>query len=510
MADILAEQSSRDPIGVHQLVRGLNTILTPNRDVGETLDAIVQEASLAVNCEHLFLSRYDATNQMFRAVAWRSAINPGNVSLEQKFMGTSYLGNQPIIVNDLSQYNYRLRPAVARMGLLSMVGVPFATAGGVAGVLEAFAEDINHFSDLDVDCLLLFARQAASVMEKADLEREGRLRSAENDLLVEALKLEQASVGSLLYKVGEIFTSLFHADGIAVFGIETQVEGSPLQEVMAKGFAGSDVARLKELFNREYLDRLVNVPEGKEHNIIKQTLRHPGPGGARLLYTVPIVLKRALQGIVVFSWTKPDQESEMVNLEKFITRIIGSIIMILSRKTLYSNIQKISFSDTLTGLANRRLFDYVLDRELKKAKRSVKPLSLLMIDIDFFKKINDTFGHPVGDMILEQIGAMLKENCRNVDLPARYGGEEFVLVLPETDTANAAVIAERIRSRVAQQQFQIGSQYVNVTVSIGGATYIGSQDTGAGDSIVQIADQALYQAKQMGRNLVVFANKPKG
>jgi two-component system cell cycle response regulator len=499
------QQTNSDHFDMQKLVRSLNGILTPGREVNEVLEAIVQEVSTIVNCDHLFLSRYEASHQIYRAVAWRSSINPGNVSLDQKFMGTSYLGNQPIVVNDMSQYNYRLRPAVARLGLLSMVGVPIISEQGVIGVLEAFSQNANHFSDIDVECLFLFAKQAAVIMEKADLVQDLKLRETENDFLVDALKVEQASIGSLLYKVGETFDSLFSVDGIAVFGIDPEVKGNPLQEVMAKGFAMSDLGKLKTLFNREYMDRLIALPQGEEPIIIKHSMRKPGPGGAKLIYTVPILYKHTLHGIVVFYWKGSEKELELVNLERFIKRIIEDLTVIFSRKHLYSNIKRMSFSDILTGLANRRLFDYVLDREFKKAKRMVKPLSLLMVDIDFFKKVNDTFGHLVGDTVLENIGAILKEGCRDVDLPARYGGEEFSIVLPETDQTQALAIAERVRERIEEHQFQIGNQFISITASIGGATYDGEKNNGGGDSLIQAADQALYQAKQSGRNVVIFS-----
>lgn len=499
------QQTNTDHFDMQKLVRSLSGILAPGREVNEVLEAIVQEVSTLVNCDHLFLSRYEASHQMYRAVAWRSSINPGNVSLEQKFMGTSYLGNQPVVVNDLSQFNYRLRPAVARLGLLSMVGVPIVSGQGVIGVLEAFSQKANHFSDIDVECLFLFAKQAAIIMEKADLARDVKLRETETDFLIEALKVEQASIGSLLYKVGETFDSLFSVDGIAVFGIDPEVKGNPLQDVMAKGFAMSDLGKLKTLFNQDYMDRLIALPQGEDPGIIKHSMRKAGPGGAKLLYTVPILYKNTLHGIIVFYWKESEKEFELVNLERFIKRIIEDITVIFSRKHLYSNIQRMSFSDILTGLANRRLFDYVLDREFKKAKRNAKPLSLLMVDIDYFKHINDTFGHVVGDAVLQNVGAILKESCRNVDLPARYGGEEFAVVLPETDRGQAVVIAERVRDKIAGHQFHVGNQYINITVSIGGSTFDGGRNSGGGEALVHAADQALYQAKQSGRNVAIFS-----
>lgn len=491
-----------------QVVRRLTNMLATNRPAEKTFDLIAQEAAETVACEHLFISRYDEIGKEFVAVAWRSSINPGNVSLEQKFMGTSYLGNQPVILNDLSNFNYRLRPAVARLGLSSMAGIPFSTSTGKIGVIEAFAETPDHFSDLDIEYLALIAKQTALVMEKADLERECALRSAETELLIEALKLEQTSIGSLLYKIGETFTTLFEIDGIAVFGIDSQVEGNPLQEVMAKGFAMSDVTRLKSLFNRKYLEQLASMSDNQENKIIKHSLRQSSQNTTKLLYTVPITHKRNIYGIMVFYWERPAKESITANLEPFTRRIISDITLILSRKHLYNNIQKISFSDILTGLANRRLFDYVLDREMKKAARSARPLSLLMLDIDYFKNINDTFGHQVGDAIIEQVGALLKENCRNIDLAARYGGEEFAIILPETERDDALALAERMREKIASNHFQIAQHLINITVSIGVTTL--SSPVSNPEALILAADRALYQAKQAGRNVVLFTGtEPK-
>jgi diguanylate cyclase (GGDEF)-like protein len=506
--DKKVELPNRDNFDLKQLIRGLNTLGDSNRKPGGIFELIVQQVYAAVNCEHVFLSRYDSTAKMFNALAWRSSVNPGDVSLEQKFMGSSYFSGQAIVVNDLSQYNYRLRPGVARLGFLSMAGIPLMTRQGLAGVLEVFSETADNFSDLDIELLTLFANQAMAAMEKADAVRECSYWSAENDFLLAALKLEQASVGSLLYKVGETFSSLLSVDGIAIFGVEAELAENQLQEVTAKGFSMPDIGRLKTLYNKEYLERLVKMADtGDEQLIVKQTLKNLGPGGAKLLYTVPIIYKGVLYGIIVFYWTQINKEVDMAGLERFIKRIISDMTVVLGRKHLYSNIQRISFSDILTGLANRRLFDYVLDRELKKSKRSGKPLSLLMVDVDFFKSINDTFGHLMGDAILEQVGAILKETFRNIDLPARYGGEEFAVVLPETDRENAIAAAERLRDRVAKHQFHIGNQYIGVTVSVGAATYNKKLSQGAGDaeSIILAADQALYQAKQLGRNITIFA-----
>ncbi|MDT8902483.1 diguanylate cyclase [Anaeroselena agilis] len=503
------EQAKHEPFDLPRLVRGLSLSLDPGAKPQDALDLLVQEAHAAVGCDHLFLSRYEAAGRTFRAVAWRSSVDPGDVPLERKFMGNSYFSGQPVIVHDLSQYNYRLRPGAARLCLMSMVGVPLVTGQGVIGVLEAFAERSDHFSDLDADLLALFARQATAIIERADCEREAKYRAAENEFLVEALKLEQASLGSLFYKVGETFAAVLGVDGIAVFGIEPALPDGQLQEVMARGFSMADIGRLKTLYGKERLQKLLPPPGGgRKDLIVKQAFRQGGAGAAKLLYTVPLVYRDSLQGLIVFHWRQLDKAADHDALENFIERTIGHLSMLLGRKDVYATIQRIGFYDLLTGLANRRMFDYVLDREIKKMWRTAKPLSLLMIDVDNFKAINDIHGHPAGDAVLQQLGAIIRDSFRSVDLTARYGGEEFAVILPDTDRVRAVSVAERMRLKVSESQFPVGKGFINVTVSIGGATWTNrdAADEATGERLVTAADQALYKAKQMGRDITIFAN----
>ena len=194
-------------------------------------------------------------------------------------------------------------------------------------------------------------------------------------------------------------------------------------------------------------------------------------------------------------------------MEQFVKKIINHLSLVLGRKSVYRNIQRISFTDSLTDLANRRVFDYVLAREFKKTQRSLKPISLLMIDIDYFKQVNDNYGHLVGDAILEQLGLRLKESFRSVDMVARYGGEEFAVVLPDTEGDAARLVADRFRADVDATPFEVNGQLINLTISIGVAAYAGNSIKMKNrDALLQSADYALYQAKKLGRNLVVLAN----
>jgi len=170
--------------------------------------------------------------------------------------------------------------------------------------------------------------------------------------------------------------------------------------------------------------------------------------------------------------------------------------------SLYDNMKIMAVTDGLTGLFNHREFYQSLRRELDRARRYRHTLSLLMIDVDDFKRFNDRFGHPAGDFALRKIGELLRKAARTTDIIARYGGEEFAVILPESTPGGALMVAERIKSEVAGHNFiQDAHDPVHLTVSIG----IYSSDSGdvSEDQIVSLADEASYIAKKSGKNQVV-------
>jgi diguanylate cyclase (GGDEF)-like protein len=167
-------------------------------------------------------------------------------------------------------------------------------------------------------------------------------------------------------------------------------------------------------------------------------------------------------------------------------------------------LSEVSSRDSLTGLYNRWFVMEKIDSELNRALRNGSPMSVLMLDVDHFKRINDTWGHPAGDQVLQGIGKLLRDSCRVYDVPGRYGGEEFCIVLPETKTGNTSVVAERIRERLAATALTCGDTSVVVTASIGIAG-MDTQNDGhvlSPAGLIERADQALYSAKHNGRNRI--------
>jgi two-component system cell cycle response regulator len=190
----------------------------------------------------------------------------------------------------------------------------------------------------------------------------------------------------------------------------------------------------------------------------------------------------------------------MEKIEKLLSQIKNPELALELRK-LFEELIQSALTDSLTGLYNRRYFEQLLTVRLERAKQEESPLSVLFIDVDNFKSINDRLGHPIGDQVLRQVASLMQKHLRQVDVITRFGGEEFAAVLPDADDEQAMCVAERLRKAVAEGTF-LGQR---LTVSCG----IASFPTHATDSasLVMLADQAMYHAKAASKNKVVIAGQ---
>ncbi|MCM3570449.1 GGDEF domain-containing protein [Neobacillus mesonae] len=162
-------------------------------------------------------------------------------------------------------------------------------------------------------------------------------------------------------------------------------------------------------------------------------------------------------------------------------------------------LRKMTTMDSLTGLYNRRYFDFYMEKIIPLSQRQQSPLTLIMVDIDHFKLVNDNYGHQCGDEALKHVAEVIKNNVRNSDAYVRFGGEEFALILPNTDLNEAVQIAERLRESVEQSDFVYNRRPIHITISMGMTLYRGEKL----EEFIEKADQALYRAKENGRNRVI-------
>lgn len=217
------------------------------------------------------------------------------------------------------------------------------------------------------------------------------------------------------------------------------------------------------------------------------------------LAVVPLIYHERFKGVLLVrsdDSTRVWQENEVLLLRT----VADQVVMAVNHARLFAQMQQQALTDGLTGCFNRRSFEMQLERDLHLATRMRQPVSLILLDIDNFKRVNDTYGHNAGDVALRMIADGLREELRGVDTAARYGGEEFAVILPQAATEGAVVVAERLRARIERTEVPgIGF----ITASFGVATF--PVHASSRDSLVVTADRALYNAKDAGRNRVCTA-----
>ncbi len=212
--------------------------------------------------------------------------------------------------------------------------------------------------------------------------------------------------------------------------------------------------------------------------------------------TYRLTTHKDYMGELTFSRSTRFREHELANIEG----LISTLVYPLRNAVRYTEALAAAFRDPLTGAGNRIALDKTLEREVELAKRHNQPLSVLMLDIDHFKNVNDTYGHAMGDEVLKQVVTSISSCIRQTDMCFRYGGEEFLIMLASADTEGAHRIAERIRSSIEAAVFTHEKGSLSITSSIGSATLYASDTM---HSICERADSALYKAKNSGRNRVI-------
>jgi two-component system cell cycle response regulator len=259
-------------------------------------------------------------------------------------------------------------------------------------------------------------------------------------------------------------------------------------------------------------NRSVLIPDVQNDQLyaeVRERWRRDGIKVAtKSVIAIPFTLHGSESG-VFFLRTMADgvtlTQADVSFAEEVIKTAVNAIEKAYQLETVESDKEKyrwLATVDALTGCMNRRAFTERLERELDRVRRYNVKLSVLMIDLDLFKDINDNFGHIVGDSVLRQLGDLLRDEVRSVDLAARYGGEEFVILLPDTDLNGAVVFAERLRKRVEEHNFADSGDPLRVTVSIGVSAATVDGHVTEPESVIARADEALYRAKNEGRNRV--------
>lgn len=257
-----------------------------------------------------------------------------------------------------------------------------------------------------------------------------------------------------------------------------------------------DAERILELFYRQ-VQRLVPL-DALSYQQASSDLRLEMGGRGNHSAGYRLSHEGEYLGELVFRRNQRFSDDELAQLES----LLASLLFPLRNALMYRAAMQNALRDGLTGTGNRIAMDQALEREVEMARRHLQPLSVLMLDIDFFKKINDEHGHHTGDEVLRAVADTLKNTLRNVDMVFRFGGEEFLVLLSNTQREAAAMVGERLRMAVMELQYLVQGRALDVSISLGCATLLPGESS---DSLLRRADNALYVAKREGRNRLTLA-----
>lgn len=376
----------------------------------------------------------------------------------------------------------------------SLVAVPVMDGNFPLGVITADSARFHAFSSADSDILQMFSKQLMRILQRERVYPQIyrshttlKVLHEESSKLLSSLNMD-VIVQSLIDGAYRI------APSEIVFFI---AKGKEIEVLRQLGLP----AQKKKIFTLKgtLLDMVV---KNKEPFYLSDVRHYRSPimpfktDNLGSVFVLPMLYEKEILGMLALLSEKINALSpyQIELLEVLGNQASTSI----ANARFHAEIERLAITDGLTGLFNHRHFQERLSQEFSRIDRFSEPLSVLIIDIDHFKKINDAYGHPVGDAVLKGVADKIRKTIRNIDISARYGGEEFAVILIGTDERGAMNMAERLRKAVMNKTFSADKNTFNVTISIGISTY--TKGIKRKEELIEKADKALYQAKRGGRN----------
>jgi diguanylate cyclase (GGDEF)-like protein/PAS domain S-box-containing protein len=391
----------------------------------------------------------------------------------------------------------------------SWMGIPLFSRDEIIGFLNLDSKQAEHFSENDKLIAEAFAVQVAIALENARLYTESQRRLKEQAVQNEisrslSLKLDEKEFFDVLYEqvcqfieIGTfIITSYEPGSEVweTVYYRQKDLRMEPFSSSLEEGFSGYVLQTGAPIFLRN--SEMVT-------EFACQTGRASILSEPKSIMIIPLVVSDRVLGAI---GAQNDDTENAYSQEDFnLFTSIGSQIAVAFENTrLFNRMEQLAIVDNLTGIFNRRHFFDLAHREYERADRYNRPFAAIMMDIDHFKRVNDTLGHSAGDQTLQAIAALCQRTIRHVDVVGRYGGEEFAFILPETNLEQARAAAERLRKIIEEFEVVTTNGHIRLTVSIG----ISARQSGGEtlEALIERADQGLYAAKEAGRNMVRAVN----
>jgi diguanylate cyclase (GGDEF)-like protein len=433
-------------------------------------------------------------------IGWDQGQDKIRLPLGQGITGAAAVKKQPVYAPDVtSDERYFCSAKTTR----SELAIPLMVRDEVVGVLDCQSDRVNHFDHETIDLLTLFSNQASVALQNARLysleQQRARQLQAINAIAQQTtavLDLEE-----LLGKVCELIQEAFRVSHVSLFLREEN-------DLVLRAHHGTLTLSIPQAGRFSTRDEPWVSILAENRTFMESDLRAMPSGKffveAASLMRIPLVSFGQTLGILELDSSQLDafRDGDLQSLES-----VADICATAIQNAHYvERVKQLAYLDGLTGIFNRRFFEMRILEEIERARRYGTGMAVIMADIDHFKRLNDEFGHVLGDEVLRQVSSLFHQQVRKIDVVCRYGGEEFGILLTQTSAQHAINIAEKLRKLVAGWQFPGVPR--TVTISAGAAAF---PDQGVTrDELVKAADNALYAAKQAGRNRVCLGTLARG
>ena len=468
-------------------------------DLDEVLSQILVIAREYFHLQNVAILLFDKETQelyLRSQIGWDRGTDEIRVPIGAGITGAAAEQRRPVYVPDVTKDS---RYRVSAKNSKSQLAVPLLVREEVVGVLDCQSENLDHFDLETIDLLLLFSTQASMALQNARLYSLERRRALQLEA-INAIAQQTTAVldlKELLSKVCILVQKAFHVSHVSVLlkdeddmvvrahhGNLTPCIPQDGRVLAGEGFWGRTLASAATLIEND-----VSKIAGSMGFYLETASR----------MCIPLVSFGQTLGVLVLD--SSDIGAFNIQDKQPLESVADICATAIQNAHYVERMKQLAYLDGLTGIFNRRFFELRMAEELERARRFGAGMAVIMVDIDHFKRLNDEFGHLIGDEVLRQVSSIFHQQLRKIDVVCRYGGEEFAILLSQTNPLHALTVAEKLRAMVEEWQFPGVPR--PVTISAGAASYPDNGTTR--DELVKAADAGLYAAKQAGRNQVFKA-----
>src|SRR5271170_3538409 len=467
-------------------------------DLDEVLQRILAIAHDYFHLRNVAIALLDKPSQQLyirSQIGWDEGQDKIRLPLGQGIMGAAALKKQPVYAPDVTKDP---RYFCSAKSTHSELAIPLMVRDEVVGVLDCQSDNVDHFDSETIDLLTLFSTQASIALQNARLysleQQRARQLQAINAIAQQTTAV--LDLEDLLARVCQLIQDAFRVSHVSLFlredhDLVLRAHHGTLTPCIPEG--GRFAATMEP-----WVSILADSCTSMERDLCDTPAgRFFAESASRMC--IPLVSFGQTLGVLALDSAKTDafSEGDQQSLES-----VADICATAIQNAHYVNrVKQLAYLDGLTGIFNRRFFELRIMEEIERARRYGAGMAVIMADIDDFKRLNDEFGHVLGDEVLRQVSSLFHQQVRKIDVVCRYGGEEFGMLLTQINAEQALAVAEKLRKTVEGWQFPGVPR--TVTISAGAAVFPEHGTTR--DALVRAADSALYAAKQAGRNAVCLA-----